>query len=154
LNKDGINEGLMVDMKGGEIWFNIYNTTGKKIKEFELQVKGPGARVYKINKRRISSNTDILILHFYEGYNDYLQFRGSARLYFITWDNNDFNTFSLYKGPVIFDEFEDVRGHYYRRNFDVSLIDFNNDGIKEILAKYHLISKVYQYQQKGKWIGR
>ena len=151
LDGDEMSESLLMDMKGGEIWINIYNATGKKIKEFELQVEGQGARVYQINKRKLSLNSDLLIVHFYEGYNTYLRFRGTSRLYFITWDDNNLKTLSLYKGPVIFDEFESLRGHYHRRTYKLSLLDFNDDGIKEVLLKHHLISKVYRYRPGGRW---
>ena len=93
LDRDGISESLLVDMKGGEIWINIYNGIGKKIKEFELQVEGQKAQVYKINKRSISQNTDVLIVHFYEGFNSYLRFQRDFQIVFITWDNNNLKTF-------------------------------------------------------------
>ena len=152
LNGDASNENIVVKAKDGEVWINIYDPFKKEIKKFELHAKGKDAWAYRINFRKLSYLSKILIVHFYEGYNKYLQLKGTSRLYFITWDRNDLKTLSIHKGPVVWNEFAHSQRHYYKRNYKLSLFDFNKDGVKEVSIKHHLISKIYMYNIGGHWI--
>ena len=149
LDEDGRDESLMVEMRDGGVWI-IIRYKMKKIKEFELDVNGVNPKVYRITMSRLSSKSKIMLVRFYEGYNPYPVFRATARLYFITWEDNDLKTLSLFKGPLFFHEFKG--DDYYTRDYKVSLFDFNKDGIKEVSVDSHLISKVWIYKGKGRWI--
>ena len=67
-------------------------------------------------------------------------------------DNNNLKSISIFKGPAIFNEQENFRLNYFERNYKWSLFDFNNDGIREFVVKFHTISRIYFYQDSGKWI--
>lgn len=152
LNEDGLDEHVIVEKKDGEDWIHIYGVTKLRIKSFQLEPAGVDSKLYRISLRKISSKTKVLLLHFYEGYNKYLGFYGSVRLYFVTIDFNNLRTLSIFKGPSIWEEGMDFRKRYHRRNLKYSLYDFNGDGIREIVVKHHLISRVYFYTDfYGKW---
>lgn len=152
LNSDQKKEMIIWDIKDGRNWINIYNIYKKRIKRFELTTKGHGSKVYRISIRKISAKTKILFVYFYEGKTKYLDFTGSSRVYFISIDNNNLNTLSIYKGPAIWGEGEYRNTHYHQRKYRLSLFDFNNDGVLEVLIKDHKNSRVYFYEKYQTWI--
>jgi hypothetical protein len=153
LDGDFRSESFVLEKKDGEDWFHIhaYGEIKKRHLSYRLEASGPKSRIYKISVRQLSAETKLILLYFYQGVNKYLEMRGTTRLYFLTMDNNDLTTLSMYKGPVVWDEFRSFKGHYHQRNYGVSLFDYNKDGIRELAIKYHLISEVYFYQGKGNW---
>lgn len=154
LNDDLRNESLVFERRDGESWFHIHNYPNKKEKIFsyKFDTNGVDAKLYKISIRALSPSIKVLILHFYEGYTKYLEFSGTARYYFLTMENNNFKTLSMYKGPAFWVEKKGFKSDYYRRKYELELYDFNSDGIREVLIKHHLISKILHFQGQGRWI--
>jgi len=151
INKDGKYESFEVQKKDGEDWISIFDHNDKPLLNKKLQANGFESYLYKITVHKISPRTRTLVLHFYEGYSDYLKFQATGRLYFISIDNGNLNKMSFYKGPSFFDEKELPQEHYHQRQYDVSAIDMNGDGTREISLKYRDIAKVYFYLGEGHW---
>jgi hypothetical protein len=152
INKDGRIESLVSEKRDGQEWLNIHDYKGKIIYSAHFETLGLNSWLYKVSIRNISNNTRVFIFHFYEGSTEYLEFKGQSRLYFLSIDNRDIKSLSLYKGPIIFDETESFKKDYHLRSYKMDLVDFNGDGVNEISLKYHLNSWVYLYHYPGKWL--
>lgn len=152
INGDGLNEILTYEKRDGEDWFNILDHDKRRLLRLQLRATGIKSKLYRIGLHQISRQTRLLILHFYEGYNEYLEFNGGARYYFVTLDNNDLKTLSGHRGPLFLDERKERRGHYHLRNLHLSLYDHDNDGVKEVAVKHHLVSKIFKYRGNGQWL--
>jgi len=152
LNGDNRLEGIIADKKDGQDFIHIHDWKGKRIFSGKLEAMGLKSWLYKISIRRFAKDSKVMILYFYEGETEYLEYRSNVRLYFLTLESNDLSTLALNKGPVIWDEHEDFKDHYHQRRYKVGLYDYNKDGIKEIAVHYHLSNWVYFYKSPGKWI--
>jgi hypothetical protein len=152
LNGDNRLEGIIAEKQDGQDFIHIHDWKGKRIFSGKLEPMGLNSWLYRISVRRFAKNSKVLILYFYEGETEYLEYRANVRLYFLTMETNDLGTLSLNKGPVIWDEYEDFKDHYHQRRYRIGLYDYNKDGIKEIAVHYHLSSWVYFYKSPGKWI--
>ena len=152
LDKDPAKESLRVEKKDGEDWLSIFNLHKKKIFSLKLNSRGKSSRPFRVSLRDISSTVRVLIVYYYKGFTDYIDFEGSGQFYFLTWENNDLKTLSGYRGPPFWHEFEKRNSFYQRRHYKLSLFDLDGDGKKEILVKHGPISKIYFYQRRGKWM--
>lgn len=152
LNDDGESEGIVLEKKDQENWIHFFSRTGKKLNSFRVETKGVGAQLYRVNVRALSPKTKVLVLHFYEGATEHLDFEGTSRFYFVTIDNKDFQTLSMFKGPIFWHEKKEGKKHFHEREYLLNVTDLNLDGTKEIVVSYHTIRKVYKYNSKGKWI--
>jgi len=148
---DVYKESILVEKRDGENWIHIHDRYNKRKGIFRLTTNGARGRLYKINLRQLSPTTNVLLLYFFEGKVEYIKYRASARIYMVTIDNGDMNTLSMFKGPVFWDERRDGHQHYHQRQYHISLFDFNDDGIKELVVKYRKSSLVYMYEGMGKW---
>ncbi|MBT3586920.1 MAG: hypothetical protein HN509_18560 [Halobacteriovoraceae bacterium] len=151
LNSDDRNERFYYEKKGGEDFLVIQNYKRQEIFRYKFETIGINARLYRLSIRRISAKTKVVVLNFYEGYTNYLEFNGSARVYLMSIDNNDLSTMAVYKGPGFWQEFRGFKGDYRQRFYELSLYDFNGDGIKEVIVRHHLIPRVLMYLDDGKW---
>lgn len=151
MNGDGRVESFVSEKRNGIEWLNIHNYKGEIIYRTSLETKGLNSWLYKISMRRISPQTKVFILYFYEGAVEYLEYRAQAHVYFLTMDDNKLDSLKINKGAAIFDEYESFKKHYHARPYKLELIDLNKDGVKEILVKYHLNQWVYIYEYPGKW---
>lgn len=146
-------ESLVIEKKDGEDWLYIHDEKKVRIFSFKFDVNGKDSLIYRVSKRRLSKNTELLIFYYYEGNTDFRNFKGSVRLYFLTIDNRDLSTISMFKGPIYWDEREMPGGKYSQKKFGIELIDFNHDGKMEIAVGGKVLSKVYFYKSGGKWVG-
>lgn len=151
LNKDGFSESVAFVKKDNEDWLEIYNYKKELIFSYLLENKGPGSEIYRIEYKPISGNSNVLLLHYYEGSTNYLHFQGTARIYAVTIDNNNLKTLKAFRGATFFDETKNLKGHYHIRSYDVFLEDLDHNGIKELVVKFRNISTVFHYQGNGKW---
>ena len=151
LNGDELPESFFISKKDGGDWLELFDRAGEKIYDYKFDTIGSWSRVFKLQMRNISSEAKLVILYFYEGITRYVNFQGTARVYFLTWDNNDLSTLSMYKGPYVWDEKRDFRNHYHQRKFELSMFDFDDDYTREIAIRYGSITRVYKYMGKGKW---
>jgi hypothetical protein len=155
LNGDKVNEEILFIKKDGEDWVEIYSKNSKdereKILSMQLTNLGINSELFRMEFKSVSPTTKVLILHYFEGYTNYTEVHSTARIYWVTIENNDLKTLTSYKGPGVFEELQNIKGHYHLRNYRVYLQDFNSDGSKEIVVKSNLNSKVFYYIGKGKW---
>lgn len=154
LNHDKNPEDIVFVKKDSEDWIEIYeNVKGekKKIFSYRFETKGFGSDLYRIEFKKLSANTSILILYYYEGVSKYTEMQGTSRVYAVTIDNDDLKTLAAFKGPSFFEEHKSLKGHYHLRNYQVYLDDLNNDGVKELIVKYHETNQVFIYDGNGKW---
>lgn len=151
LNNDGEKEKFFYETRDGEHFFYLENTRNEQLYKGPFESVGKGAHLYRVGIHHLNSKTTVLLLYFYEGSIDYLNFQGTSRLYFLTIEDNDLHKIFFNKGPIIWEEFQNTKGHYRQRPYEISLIDYNQDGTREIAIKHHLISRVYIYRGKGQW---
>jgi len=155
LNGDKVNEEILFIKKDGEDWVEIYgkDTKGERTKLLSLQLinEGINSELFRMEFKSVSPTTKVIILHYFEGFTNYTEIHSSARIYWVTIENNDLKTLKSFAGPSIFEELKNIKGHYHLRNYRVYLQDFNNDGYKEIVIKSNMNSKVFYYVGKGKW---
>jgi len=151
IDEDGAPESFYSSKRDGEDWLTIFSNKGREIYRFRFDTVGPWSRLFKIQMRRISKSTKVLILYFFEGMTKYINFQGTSRVYFLTLENNNFKTLSTFKGPYTWDEYRSFKEHYHQRKFKVSLFDFDKDREREIAVRYGLITRVYKFMGEGIW---
>ena len=142
--------------KDGQDRIHIKDHNELSVFKYKFEPKGAGSHFVKLKIRRLSNSSKVIIIYYYEGYNEHLNFKATGRLYFLTIDDNDLETISIYKGPYFWDESRNYRGSYYRRMQKVDIHDFNGDGIKDISVYHKDINRVYLYRKgnnkSSKWI--
>lgn len=151
LDRDKFPEGIRIEKRDGLDFIVVLSRFGEKVFESKLLGIGNKSRIFKIQLKTISKDTNALIIHFYEGKIDSTKFESTARLYFLTFPKNDYKKMVLFKGPHFFHEKEKVGEQYWNRRFSVNTIDYNHDGVKEISISYKKINRVYFYLSKGLW---
>jgi hypothetical protein len=151
LDEDKIPESFFVSKRDGVDWIDFFNSKGEKFFDFQFDTLGSWSRVFKVQLRKVSQNTKLLLIYFHEGVTRYVDFRGTARVYFLTWEENNLKTMSMYKGPYIWDENRTYKNHYHQRKSEVSLYDFDEDFQREVAVRYGSITRVYKYSGKGNW---
>lgn len=151
LTGDNRPESLFTSKRDGEDWLQIYDHKGKEVLRELLMPHGPFSRLYRIQIRKLNDASKVMVLYFYEGVTRYLDFRGTTRIYLVSYDNNDLETLSIYKGPVIWDENRTFREHYHQRKYEVSMYDLDGDNTRELTVNYGRMNRVYKYLGKGKW---
>lgn len=153
INGDNRNESFVIEKKDGEDWFHVYSYKKEKLYSYKLDPGGFDSRLYRITTRKLSSNTNVYILHYFEGVNRSLKFRSQARFYFLTIDGKDLSTLATYKGPAYWEEFKSFKhNHYHQREYVLTAIDLNKDGIKELSLSYNQTKRVFFYAGKGSWL--
>jgi len=151
LNRDGIEESIVIMKKDGIDFFTILDSFGRLIFEKRLSTMGKGSKLFKMQLKTLSKNTDALILHFYEGATEGTVFEATARLYFLTIDHRNLNKLYFYEGPHFYHEKQMPNGKYFNRRYTVNTLDYNDDGVKEISISYNKISRIFFYVSEGIW---
>ncbi len=151
LNNDHFDEYLSYRLKDGVPYLTLYDHSKNLILEKKLQPVGAHARPLKYRVVDLAPKIRIVIIYFDEGQNAGYGFHKTVSLYFLSLNWDQLRLSELSKGPVIFEEKQIHREQYYRRTYGVHLIDFNQDGIKEIAASYHGHEQIYQYVRPGQW---
>ena len=152
LDGDHRKESIFYEFKDGKSWIHFLNYDETRRKSFKLEVNGFGAKVYKIRVRNLSTDTLGLVFYFYEGLTKYTEMNSTVRLYFVTIDNKDLSKIYMEKGPIFWEEKRTHQGHYFQRPNNLSFVDFNKNGTKEILVKQGNTANVFMYLKKGKWL--
>jgi hypothetical protein len=113
--------------------------------------KGKNRSIFKAHLVSISPTGDVILVHVYAGDNEAAIFAGSARLYFVTIRERNLKKITMTKGPYFWTEKERAAGKYWNKRFSVNVLDYNNDGQKEISVKYNTRSRVFFYVSDGFW---
>ncbi len=151
LGGDARKESFFFAKRDGTDWMFIYDWRGQEVFRRSLETLGGGSRAYRLEAHRLSPATRLFLIYFLEGKTHYRELRSTARLYLLTIERGDLSTFNMAKGPVVWEEYEDGIGHYHQRQHQVILKDLNGDGVREVVVRYHLITRVLQYQGNGQW---
>ena len=151
LNSDGVMDSFQTVKRDGVDFIRINDTYGKSVFMDKLLTKGKNSSIFKAKLVKVNSKTNVLILFYYDGEIKTSRYEASARLYFVTFVNNELKKASLYKGPYFFNEKEKASGKYWNRRYSVNVMDYNKDSQNEISISYNNSSKVYEYIGEGLW---
>jgi hypothetical protein len=151
LDGDHIEETIEPQKRDGVDWLEIRNFTGKKLFQGKLLAMGAESSIYKIKIVNINEKVKALILFLDEGFTAGKKFESTARIFVLSFENNDFSTFSLTQGPHFFHEKESHREQYWRRNYSVNVYDIDGDGTREIAVQYNHIQRIMKYKSGGEW---
>ena len=153
LNGDGRKERIHFVNRDGRDWMFVKNYRGKSFYRYPFRALGLDATPFKIRFRSLSPSSKVLLIHYYEGHADYLKFMGTARLYFLTFENNDLKTLSMYRGPGVFYEHVEKKKFYRQRTHKVEIVDWDRDGLRDIKVGYggFRIRDIFLYRGKGNW---
>lgn len=151
LDRDGVAEKIVALKKDGLDFFQILDRSGATIFEAKLDAKGVESVLYKAHLKTLSKNVDALILYFDEGNSGSTVFQSTARIYILTIENRNLKTVYFERGPAFFYEKETMDFFYARRHYNVNVIDYNKDGVKEVSVSYNKIQRILFYKGKGRW---
>jgi hypothetical protein len=152
LTGDGYKEGIVVENIDGENWFHLHSNNMRRIISFSLEAVGVHAYPYKVVLSRVSEDIKVLQIYFYEGYIRGTEFHGSARLYLITYRNNNLKSAVLSRGPQFFLEARERFDHYFIKKLNIHLKDLNGDGIKEFIFTKHSFNMIYILDKEYHWV--
>ena len=94
-------ESFRVEKRDGEDWFSLFNQYKEKIFSKKLDGLGKGSKVFRVSLRALSKNLKTLIVYFYNGFTDVINFEGTGRLYFFTWEDNNLKTLNSLMRPFL-----------------------------------------------------
>lgn len=151
LNGDGIEETIIPQKRDGVDWLEIRNSSGGIAFEAKLRAWGVNSSIYKLKLVHLNKTTKGLLIFLDEGVTDSKRVESTARFFVLTFENNDFKTFSLIEGPHIFHEKEAQREQYWRRDYNVNIYDIDGDGTREIAVQYNHINRIMKYLGNGNW---
>lgn len=151
LNGDGREEVIQVLKRDGIDWLDITGHDKAKLFSGKLWAMGIGSSLYRVRVIQLSPTTRVLVLHLYEGKTESKKLESSARLYFLTFDNNDFSTFKLTAGPRYWHEYEGIREQYWRRLYSLNVKDYDGDGTKDLAVEFNHMQSIWLYRGRGQW---
>ncbi len=151
LNQDKLEEVIRPQKRDGVDWLEISHSSGTKIFEAKLQAMGAESSIYKIKVVNISQTVRAAIIFLDEGYTKGRKFESTARIFVLSFENNDLSKMVLTEGPHHFHEKEAQRDQYWRRDLMVNVYDIDGDGIREITVQYNSIQRIMKYKGNGEW---
>lgn len=151
LDGDGIEEFIIPQKRDGVDWLEIRDSSLNVIFSTPLFAMGTESHLYKIKFVTISSGIKALILFQDEGTIEGKRFESSAKLYVVSFEKNNLKNMKLFSGPHFFHEKASLRDIYFRRDYQVSVVDLNGDKKKEIVVHFNHIQRILQYDANGNW---
>ncbi len=151
LNDDKLEETIEPQKRDGVDWIEIRNSSGTKIFEAKLLAMGVDSEIYKIKIVHLSKTLKAAIIFLDEGVIKSRRFESTARIYVVSFENNDLQTMKISEGPHFFHEKEGTREQYWRRDFMVNIYDIDGDGTREIAVQYNHIQRIMKYVGRGEW---
>jgi hypothetical protein len=152
LNQDGVEEYIQTAKRDGADWIQITDFSGRSVFESKIFAMGAESVIYKIRFMQISKDVKALILFLDEGKTQSVRFESTARIYVLSFEKNNLETLKLSQGPHFYHEREAQREQYSRRHYQVNVVDFDGDGVKEISIQYNHIQRMMKYIGRGEWI--
>ena len=152
LNSDGIEETIQPQKRDGVDWIEIRDSSQNKIFEAKLLAMGAESTLYKVRLVAISEKVRVLILFLDEGFTKGEHFESTAKIYLVSFENNNLSTLSISEGAHIFHEKKAQREQYWRRMLNVNVYDIDGDGIKEVAVQYNHIQRIFRYNKSGDWV--
>ena len=152
LNNDGIEEVIQPQKRDGVDWIEIKDSTNRKIFDAKLLAMGGESVIYKAKLAYLSLTTKLLILYLDEGKTNGKKFESTARIYLLTFENNDLEKISITTGPHHFHEKEGQRDQYWQRDYSVEVRDVDQNGIRDVVVQYNHIQRIMLYAGRGEWL--
>ena len=146
LNQDGPQEGIMFEQRDGESWMVIYNSQGRKLREFKFFVTGRYAAPVRLHLKALGPQVRGLGIAFKEGENNYTEFANMVRWYFLVMEGANFKYMNLVPGPLMAEEHLDFQKRYYRRGSRLSFEDLNQDGMLDVVVSFRDIKRAYLFR--------
>lgn len=151
LNGDHFNETIQPQKRDGVDWIEIRDNSQRKVFESKLLAMGGESSIYKIKMGQLSDKSKVLVLFLDEGKTAGRRFESTARIFLISFDNNDFSTMRMTQGPHFFHEKEGQRDQYWRRTYEVEIRDVDKDGVRDVIVEFNHIQRILRYQGRGEW---
>jgi hypothetical protein len=151
LDGDKIEEIIEPSKEDGVDSIQIRSFSQRTLFEQKLIVMGAYSSIYKIKLVSISPKVKSLILFVDEGRTIGKRFESTARIFVLTYENNDLSKITFTEGPHFFHEKEAQREQYWRRDYNVNIYDINGDGVREISVQYNHIQRIMKYAGRGEW---
>jgi hypothetical protein len=151
LNDDKIEETLQSQKRDGVDWLEIRNASGSVLYEAKLLAMGAHSSIYKLKVVNLSKTLKAVVIFLDEGQTQGKRFESTARIYVLSFENNDLGSMVLTEGPHFFHEKEAQREQYWRRDLAVNIFDLDGNGIREISVQYNHIQRIMKYAGKGIW---
>ncbi len=151
LNSDGIEEMIRPLKRDGVDWIEIKDSSQRSLFLGKLLAMGGGSFIYKIKLAHLSPKVRVLIVYLDEGSSSGKKFESTARIFLLSYENNDLSTLSLVQGPHHFHEKQGQREQYWRRDYAVEVRDLNNDGVRDVIVSFDHIQRVMVYKGYGEW---
>ena len=150
ISGDEVKEYVGFISEDGKQFVRIYDKDRKKILEHKFEIKGYGARVYKISTRKISPTRKLTLFHFFDGKTEYLEKRGSSTIHALVVEDNNLKFLKVNKIAGIWIE-QQVRDNYLRRPYHLTFEDLDQNGIDDIVVHSGSARKVVFYLGKNQW---
>lgn len=152
LNSDGIEEVIQPQKRDGVDWIEIKDSSNRKIFEAKLLAMGGESTIYKAKLANLSLKTKVLILYLDEGKTNGKKFESSARIYLVSFENNDLTNIHITPGPHHFHEKEGQRDQYWERDYVVEIRDVDHNGVRDVVVQYNHIQRIMLYAGRGDWL--
>lgn len=152
LNSDGIEEVIQPQKRDGVDWIEIKDSSNRKIFEAKLLAMGGESTIYKAKLAHLSLKTKVLILFLDEGKTNGKRFESSARIYLVSFENNDLTNIHITTGPHHFHEKEGQRDQYWERDYVVEIRDVDLNGVRDVVVQYNHIQRIMLYAGRGDWL--
>lgn len=151
LNGDGIEESIRPQKRDGVDWLEISDFSGRKVFAGKLLAMGANSAIFKIRLVSLSPNIKTMIIFLDEGTTRGKEFESTARIFLLSFERNDLSTMKMVQGPHFYQEKESQREQYIRRGYPVDVVDFDGDGVKEVIVHYGHIQRILRYDRNGDW---
>jgi hypothetical protein len=151
LDGDGIEEIIQPEKRDGIDWLTIMNSSRSVVYSAKFYASGGDSSIYKLRLVNLTPRVKTLIVFLDDGITRGLRFESTARIYFLTWEDNKLSSLTLNPGPHIYHEKEAQREQYWRRDFVVDVTDLNEDSKREIIVHFGHIQHIYEYKGSGEW---
>lgn len=151
LDDDKIEESVHTAKVDGVDCLEVRASNKQVIFQAKLFSMGATSIIYKLKLVNISKDVKALIVFLDEGITGGRGFESTARIFVVSWENNDLKKMFMVQGPHIFHEKEAIRDQYHRRDYQVNVYDINNDGKREIAVQYNHIQRIMEYVGAGEW---
>lgn len=151
LDGDGIEEIIQPEKRDGTDYLNILNSSRASIFSAKLFATGGNSWIYKLRLVHLTPRVKTLIVFLDEGSTRGLRFESTAKIYFLSFEDNKLSTLTMNPGPHIYQEKEGQRDQYWRREMVVDVADLNKDLKREIIVHFGHIQHIYEYMGSGNW---
>lgn len=151
LNNDGIEEFIQPQKRDGVDYLEILNSSRRKVFEGKLLAMGGESSIYKVKLVYLSPKIKLLMIFLDEGRTVGRRFESTARVFLVTYENNDLSTLQMTQGPHHFHEKEGQREQYWRRDYSVEIRDVNNDNVRDVVVQFNHIQRIMIYKGFGEW---